>query len=452
VTRTIGAIALSSALLCGCAARAPQAVVPPPLEDEARIAIHREYASVRPVRDPAAHRRLEEPLMLAAAAGPSTPAQDEAVARLPGLVITQKQFLAPLIEAHGLPVLLNVVQLELARQNAQRRGLVVTPADLAAERDRTLELAFGEADNKTKDQIDAAVNRGDTATAERLRGELKKDRERALEQVLAQQRTSRPEFELVIQTNAILRKLAEQEMKEIPEETVRKAFETEYGATVRVRHIQATSRQDLVQAQERLKKGEPFDAVARAVSRNPRTAPLGGELPQFSLATPNVPDNFKQVAFSLGKGEVSNVIECDGAYHLIKLEEKFAPRAVKFEGVRDSLRVKVREQVLMGMVNGLREQLAEQTRTALKIEDPVLREQFDRKLQDRDKQITDMNKIKEQQARERQLRQQQQAAPGAPIDPKQVLPVPGATPTPTPTPAPAPALAPPAPPAQIPPK
>ena len=438
MTRTIGAIALSSALLCGCAARPPQAVVPPALEDEARIAIHREYASARPVRDPAAHRRLEEPLMFAALAGPTTPASDPAVARLPGLVITQKQFLAPLIEAHGLPVLLNVVQLELARQNAQRKGLVVTAADLAAERDRTLELAFAEADNKTKDQIDAAVSRGDTATANRLREELKKDRERALEQVLAQQRTSRPEFELVVQTNAILRKLAEQEMKEIPEETVRKAFEAEYGATVRVRHIQATSRQDLADAQERLKKGEPFEAVARALSRNPRTAPLGGELPRFSLATPSVPDNFKQVAFSLNKGEVSNAIECDGAYHLIKLEEKFAPRAVKFESVRDGLRVKVREQLLMGMVNGLRDQLAEQTRTALKIEEPVLKEQFDRKLQERDKQITDMKKIKEQQERERQARQQQQAAPAAPIDPKLVLPVPA------PGPAPAPGAAPPA--------
>src|SRR5437764_176675 len=40
---------------------------------------------------------------------------DQPVARLPGLVIGREQFLAPLIESHGLSVLLNVVQLELAR-------------------------------------------------------------------------------------------------------------------------------------------------------------------------------------------------------------------------------------------------------------------------------------------------------------------------------------------------
>ena len=48
--------------------------------------------------------------------------RDDAVARLPGLVISRDQFLAPLIEGHGLPVLLNVVQLELARQNASAWG------------------------------------------------------------------------------------------------------------------------------------------------------------------------------------------------------------------------------------------------------------------------------------------------------------------------------------------
>jgi hypothetical protein len=162
VKRTIGAFALSSALQCGCAAQSPQVVAPPSLDAQARNAIYREYASVR--RDPAVPKRLEEPLMLAAGPAPARGASatsDDAVARLPGLVISQKQFLAPLVEAHGLPVLLNVVQLELARQNAQRKGLVVTPDDLAAERDRTLEQAFGEADNKTQDQIQAAEGRGD---------------------------------------------------------------------------------------------------------------------------------------------------------------------------------------------------------------------------------------------------------------------------------------------------
>ena len=436
--RTVGGILVSSfvlGLLGGCAARpAAQVVVPQAPASSAALAVWREKAS----RPPGSHAL--SPVFLA-----TTP--DEPVARLPGLVITQKQFLRPLIEGHGLTVLLNVVQLELARQNAQRRGLGLSADDLSRERDRTLEQAFGEADNKTAEQIQAAQAKGDQATVERLKQELKKDRERALDQLLVQQRVSLPEFELVLQTNAYLRKIAEQDMKEISDDLVRKAFESEYGATVRVRHIQATSRQDLATTQERLKAGEAFDKVAREVSRNPRTAPLGGELPRFSLATTNVPANFKQVAFGLNEGEVSGIVECDGVYHLIKLEQKFAPRAVKYESVRDGLRAKVREQVLAGAVSHLRDQMAEQARTTLKIEDPVLRDQFARRLQERDRQLTDMKKIQEQQARERQLRQEQQqqqpgaqpeagVLPAAPVDPQKILRVPPSAPAPAPGAAP----------------
>ena len=414
---TIGAVILAvipaCAFLCGCAGRTTAPVA---------------------VREPSARGTsgLQAPMLLA-----TTP--DEPAARLPGLVITQRQFLAPLIEGHGLPVLLNVVQLELAKQNAQRKGLKLTDEDLRKQRDRMLEQAFSEADNKTEEKITAALAKGDRATAERLRQELKQDRERALEQLLAQRRVGRAEFDLVVQTGAYLRKLAEQEMREIPDEVVRKAFETEYGSTVRVRHIQATSREELARAQERLKAGESFEKVAREMSRNPRTAALGGELPKFSLATTNIPDNFKQAAFNLNEKQVSEIVFCDGAYHLIKLEEKFAPRAIKFESVKDSLRNKVREQIIQGAIDHYQDQLSEQVRNTLKIEDPVLREQFARRLEDRERQVKELTKANEELERERrQRREAPQNAPAAPgtatpaaapaptpaVDPQKVLPVP----------------------------
>lgn len=385
-----------------------------------------------------AKKGLESPLLLVAEA-------DEPVARLPGLVITRRQFLEPLIESHGLPVMINVVQLELVKQNAKRMGLQVTPEELRAERERTVEQAFTEADNKTQDKIDDAIARGDTAAADQLRQDLKRDRERALDQYLAQQRVSRSMFDLLVQTRAYLRKIAEKDMREISDDVLRKAFDTEYGATVRVRHIQAINRQDLARAQERLKTGEPFEKVAREMSGNARTAPLGGELPKFSLATTNIPANFKEAAFALAEGQVSNVIECDGVFHVIKLEQKFSPRAVKFESVKESLREKVKEQVLQGAIGHLQEQLGEQMRATLVIEDPVLRGQFARRVEEYGRQIKEMDKIREQQERERRTRRQSQPAPAPPrgaapgtvpgaapgavppaVDPQKVLPVPGA--------------------------
>ena len=127
------------------------------------------------------------------------------------------------------------------------------------------------------------------------------------------------------------------------------------------------------------------------MSRNPRTAAAGGLLPKFSLATTNVPDNFKQAAFTLNEGQVSDAVFADGAFHLIKLEQKLAPRAVKFEGVKESLRAKVREQIILNGVALLRDKLLDQTRAALKIEDPVLREQFARGLEKRQQQMRKEN-------------------------------------------------------------
>jgi parvulin-like peptidyl-prolyl isomerase len=412
VKSSIGGILITSALLCGCAAQPAHVDRPQPAAAVAR--------AEQPV---AAPQGPQTPLLLATAA-------DEPAARLPGLVITQRQFLSPLVEGHGLQVLLKVVQLELAKQNAVRKGLKLTPEELQQERDRTLEQAFTESGNKTQEEIAAADAKGDTATAERLRKELKQDRERALDQLLAQQRVTRPEFDIVIQMNAYLRKIASQEMREISDDMLRKAFDAEYGATVRVRHIQGANLQEVTRALARVKAGEAFEKVAREASRNPRTAPLGGELPRFGLATTNVPDNFKQTAFGLNKGQVSDIVFCEGAYHVIKLEEKFAPRAVKFEDMKEGLRARAREQVLQGAINLLRDQLVEQTRTSLQIEDPVLRQQFSERLDDRDKQIKEMDKIKQEQEREwRQRRESQQqqppAAPEAPAAPGATAP--GAT-------------------------
>ena len=68
-----------------------------------------------------------------------------------------KQLIGPLIEAHGLNMLVNLVQLEMARQDAVKAGVTVSAADFQEERQQTLDKLFKESDDKTQDQIDAAL-------------------------------------------------------------------------------------------------------------------------------------------------------------------------------------------------------------------------------------------------------------------------------------------------------
>lgn len=258
-----------------------------------------------------------------------------------------------LLKAYGLNVTLNVVQLKLARAEAEARGLKVGPADVAAETDQTLAQVFPDAE--------------------------KKDYPTLIAQLLQQQKLSRAEFDLVMEVNANLRKIAEAQLEPtIKEETLREAFNVLYGETVRVKHIACSNLQEVAEAQKRLAAGVPFEAVARELSRNGRTAPLGGELPPFSRAAPEteVSKSFKDTAFALKEGEVSDPVQAEGYYHLIKLEKKVPPKAVRFEDVKDSISADLRRKATDAAVRQFRAALGDQARQTLKIVDPTLAEQW----------------------------------------------------------------------------
>jgi parvulin-like peptidyl-prolyl isomerase len=282
----------------------------------------------------------------------------------------------PLIEGYGLNVLLNMVQLDLARQNAAKQHITVSAADVEKERDQTLAKMFKDAKQEDYPQL--------------------------MEQFLQQQRISRPEFDMVMETNAILRKIAEPQLAgKISDENLVSAFNTLYGETVQIRHIQVANLQEIAEAQRRLAAGEQFAEVAKAMSRNQRTAGLGGELPTFSMQTAGLPESFKRAAFDLKEGEVSEPVQADGAYHLIKLEHRFAPKAVKFEDMKESVREEVYDRLMQQAIKELRSRLGRQAIETLKIEDPVLKKQYDEKLAAGRAQIKDREQINKALERQR---------------------------------------------------
>ena len=80
-------------------------------------------------------------------------------------------------------------------------------------------------------------------------------------------------------------------------------------------HILVKSESEAKAVLERLKKGEKFSAVARAVSRCP-SGKKGGDLGTFTRG--KMVKEFESAAFALGKGEVSGVVKTQFGYHIIK--------------------------------------------------------------------------------------------------------------------------------------
>jgi len=334
------------------------------------------------------------------------PPRDEVIATVDNEPITMRQLEAPLVEGYGLNVLLSLTQLDLARQEAARKGITLSAQDFEAERDFTLGKMFKDA---TKDQYP-----------------------QLLDQFLLQQRVSRPEFELVMQTNAYLRKIAAPVVqKQVGEEQLKEAFNSLYGETVQVRHIECNNLQEIAEAKRRLAAGEPFDSVAKAISRNARTGPMGGELPPFSMAAAGYPKTFKEAAFALKEGEVSDAVAVNSTYHLIKLEKRIPPRAVKYEDVKDSVRDEVTERLMQATIANMRQALAVQTQQKLQILDPVMKKQYEDRRAEAQASVKNREDLSKQLTaeRERQNAEFNAAAAAAAATKPTTNPATGATPT-----------------------
>lgn len=327
------------------------------------------------------------PLSRTQTSDPPAPSADERiVARVGSRTVSMRQLQQPLLEAEGLNVLLNLVQLELAKETAERSNVVVLPEDIRQERAQTMARMF------------------ESATPE--------DYDELLEQFLRREGLSRPSFDLVMETNAYLRKIAEPMLKDkITEESLEEGFRAMYGETVKVRHIQAANVREIQEAQRRLAAGETFEKIAQELSRNARTKDLGGELPAFSRMATDIPQSFKDAAFALEVGEVSDPVQASGAYHLIKLEQRIAPKAVKFEEHKESIRRELYERLMQATVKDLRQQLAAKALAGLKIEEPTLKAQFDQRMNQRTAKIKDREQIREELEKQREQLTTQQAFP-----------------------------------------
>ena len=101
-----------------------------------------------------------------------------------------------------------------------------------------------------------------------------------------------------------------------------------YGERVRVKYIELQNMNEVLLAQRRLLNGDTFEQVARDMSHDPKTAPLGGELPPFSreVREDRVAPLFRVTAFNLRDGQVSDVVAVGSVFMLIKRIEAIPRR------------------------------------------------------------------------------------------------------------------------------
>ena len=90
---------------------------------------------------------------------------------------------------------------------------------------------------------------------------------------------------------------------------------------VRVSHILVDTKDEADNVLKRLDNGEDFAELAMELSQDPGSAAQGGDLDYISRETNFVPE-FLEAAFLLGKDEVSEPVETEHGFHIIKVTDK----------------------------------------------------------------------------------------------------------------------------------
>lgn len=92
-----------------------------------------------------------------------------------------------------------------------------------------------------------------------------------------------------------------------------------YTVQVSASHILVEDRETAEQVLEKAKSGEDFAELAAEYSKDPNSAENGGSLGYFPRGV-MVPE-FEDVAFSMNIGELSDIVESQFGFHIIKVED-----------------------------------------------------------------------------------------------------------------------------------
>ena len=284
------------------------------------------------------------------APAPQADRAPQVMALVNGQPIYIDQLHRPLVEVHGLLIPEMLIHDLLIEQEARRRGISVSPEDVAAENDLSLRGRFP-------------------------KGIDPDQRERLLDKLLRDRGLTRGLWEATMRRNALLRKMVAPGVK-VTEAMVKAEFARAYGRKVQVRQIRLPSVEEAQKILELVQKGQDFAELARRYSTDTTTAAGGGLLPMFTRREPSVPQAVREAAFALKVGQVSSMVQVASSFHVLKLVKRITPPKIKYESVREELSRQVRQHLIVQAQAELMSEL--RRRAAVEYVNPILRKEANR--------------------------------------------------------------------------
>lgn len=241
-----------------------------------------------------------------------------------------------------------LIEEELLAQEIARQGIQVTEAEIDAE----FEKYRGKF--KSEEQFNSYLTHGKT-TVEEIRARLRSS----------------------LALTKLLQKLGK---LDVPDEEVRQAYQTGIKMYTEPEQVQArhilikvaenapadqvdAARKKAMEALKKVRGGEDFGNVARAMSDDAMSKEKGGDLGFFRRGV-MVP-KFEEAAFALQPGEITKEpVRTPFGFHIIQVTDRKAERVKPFEEVQDQIRESLRNRNTFKA----RRELVEQLRRDGKVE------------------------------------------------------------------------------------
>lgn len=214
----------------------------------------------------------------------------------------------------------------------------------------------------TREEVEREINQ--------IRGNLAdsmEDTTQSLEQVLVTIGSDINEFKKSIKHSIALEKYFRDKLNDkVLEEYFEKNKSIFNSESVRVSHILVDTRglkteEEFSQMLKRIKEikreidqGISFDEVAKKYSDCP-SALQGGDL-GFIQRKGNLAKSFLDAAFSLQVGQVSEPIQTEYGYHLIKVTDKRPGFQVRFMDVKEKVRLEMLDEEIIKLLDRLRKE------------------------------------------------------------------------------------------------
>ncbi len=217
--------------------------------------------------------------------------KEEVVATVDGTEIEQDALYEQMVKTSGAEALDIMISNEIIRQEAEKADIEITQEELDAEL-AEYEEQYGGAEGF------AAALEGSGLTKEDLEEEMKN--------FLRIEKLIGPEIEITDEA-------IETYFKE-NKETLGQS------ATVEASHILTETKEQAEEVAQKLADGEDFAELAAEYSVDTANAENGGELGSFGKG--EMAPEFEEAAFAMKPGEVSDPVQTDFGYHIIKVTDK----------------------------------------------------------------------------------------------------------------------------------